>query len=46
MPTRTALRHWFMVRFRALRETAFTDPKSFFRRLAEMPTAEAEAFGL
>jgi type I pantothenate kinase len=41
-----ALRHWFMVRFRALRESAFTDPKSFFRRLAEMPTAEAEAFGL
>jgi type I pantothenate kinase len=40
------LREWFMVRFRALRESAFTDPKSFFRRLAEMPAAEAEAFGL
>ena len=40
------LRNWFMVRFRALRESAFTDPKSFFRRLAEMPQAEAEAFGL
>ena len=40
------LRNWFMVRFRALRESAFTDPKSFFRRLAEMPTEEAEAFGL
>jgi type I pantothenate kinase len=40
------LRNWFMVRFRALRESAFTDPKSFFRRLAEMPAAEAEAFGL
>jgi type I pantothenate kinase len=40
------LRDWFMVRFRALRESAFTDPKSFFRRLAEMPAAEAEAFGL
>jgi type I pantothenate kinase len=38
------LRDWFMVRFRALRESAFTDPKSFFRRLAEMPTAEAEGF--
>ena len=41
-----ALRHWFMVRFRALRESAFTDPKSFFRQLAEMPAAQAEAFGL
>ena len=40
------LRHWFMVRFRALRQSAFTDPKSFFRQLAEMPKAEAEAFGL
>jgi type I pantothenate kinase len=40
------LRNWFMVRFRALRESAFTDPKSFFRRLAEMPATEAEAFAL
>lgn len=40
------LRDWFMVRFRALRESAFTDPKSFFRRLAEMPTAQAEGFAL
>ncbi len=40
------LRDWFVVRFRALRESAFTDPKSFFRRLAEMPTAEAEGFAL
>jgi len=40
------LRNWFMVRFRALRESAFTDPKSFFRRLAEMPSDEAEKFGL
>lgn len=40
------LRNWFMVRFRALRESAFTDPKSFFRRLAEMPADEAERFGL
>ena len=31
------LRDWFMERFRALRETAFTDPKSFFHRFAEMP---------
>lgn len=42
----TDLRDWFMARFRALRQTAFTDPKSFFHRFAEMPAAEAEAFGL
>jgi type I pantothenate kinase len=42
----TDLRDWFMVRFRALRESAFTDPKSFFRRLAEMPTEQAEGFAL
>ncbi len=40
------LRDWFMVRFRALRESAFTDPKSFFRRLAEMPAEQAEGFAL
>jgi type I pantothenate kinase len=40
------LREWFMVRFRALRESAFTDPKSFFRALAEMPKEQAEAFAL
>ena len=40
------LRDWFMVRFRALRESAFTDPKSFFRRLAEMPTSDAEGFAM
>jgi type I pantothenate kinase len=40
------LRDWFMVRFRALRQSAFTDPKSFFRRLAEMPTEQAEGFAL
>jgi type I pantothenate kinase len=37
---------WFMARFRALRETAFTDEKSFFHRFAEMSQAEAEKFGL
>ena len=40
------LREWFMVRFRALRNSAFTDPKSFFRALAEMPAEQAEAFAL
>lgn len=40
------LREWFMVRFRALRESAFTDPKSFFRSLAEMPAEQAESFAM
>jgi len=40
------LRNWFMARFRALRETAFTDPNSFFHRFAKMSTEEAEKFGL
>ncbi len=35
---------WFLDRFRRLRETAFRDPKSFFRQYAEMPEAEAIAF--
>jgi len=35
---------WFLKRFRRLRETAFRDPKSFFRRYAEMPEEEALAF--
>jgi type I pantothenate kinase len=40
------LREWFMARFRALRETAFTDPNSFFHRFAAMSQDEAEKFGL
>jgi type I pantothenate kinase len=40
------LRTWFMERFRALRKTAFANPESFFHRLSQMETAEAEAFGL
>lgn len=38
------IRGWFLDRFRRLRETAFRDPKSFFRRYAEMPEGEAIAF--
>lgn len=38
------VRQWFLTRFRKLRETAFRDPKSFFRRYADMPEAEAIAF--
>jgi type I pantothenate kinase len=39
------LEAWFMERFFKLRETAFRDPTSFFRRFAEMSKDEAGAFG-
>ena len=39
------LESWFMERFFRLRETAFRDPTSYFRRFAEMSEDEAGAFG-
>jgi type I pantothenate kinase len=39
------LESWFMERFFQLRETAFRDPTSFFRRFAAMSKDEAGAFG-
>ena len=39
------LETWFMERFFRLRETAFKDPTSFFRRFAEMSREEAGEFG-
>ncbi|MDB5473087.1 MAG: type pantothenate kinase [Devosia sp.] len=39
------LETWFMERFFQLRETAFRDPSSFFRRFAEMSEEEAGNFG-
>jgi len=39
------LEAWFMQRFFRLRETAFKDPTSFFRRFAEMSEEEAGSFG-
>lgn len=39
------LRDWFMERFFRLRETAFKDPTSFFRRFSEMSEEEAGVFG-
>jgi type I pantothenate kinase len=39
------LEAWFMERFFRLRETAFRDPNSFFRRFAEMSETEAGEFG-
>jgi type I pantothenate kinase len=35
------LRQWYINRFMRLRETAFRDPRSFFRRYAELSEAEA-----
>ncbi len=35
------IRTWFVQRFLELRRTAFTDPRSFFTRFAEMPETEA-----
>jgi type I pantothenate kinase len=42
------VRRWYVERFLALRETAFRDPASYFRRYAEMdePTARAQAASL
>jgi pantothenate kinase, bacterial type len=39
------LRDWYINRFFRLRETAFRDPTSFFRRFSEMSEEEAGAFG-
>lgn len=36
---------WFMDRFLVLRKTAFTDPRSYFRKLAEIPEDEAVKIG-
>ena len=38
------IEHWFLARFRTLRETVFRNPDSFFRVYAEMSDAEAMAF--
>jgi type I pantothenate kinase len=39
------IRRWFLSRLHALRETAFTDPQSPFRRLTQVSIAEVDAFG-
>ena len=39
------LRTWFMERFARLRQTAFTDRRSFFHRFSEMGEQDATAFG-
>jgi type I pantothenate kinase len=37
------IRRWYVERFLRLRETAFRDPASYFRRYADLDTAEAVA---
>ncbi|GLQ12253.1 pantothenate kinase [Devosia yakushimensis] len=39
------LEGWYLERFFRLRETAFQDPTSYFRRIAEMSEEEAGEFG-
>lgn len=38
------VKEWFLQRFRRLRETAFRDPKSYFRKYAHLSDPEAQAF--
>jgi type I pantothenate kinase len=40
----THIKEWFLARFRRLRETAFRDPKSYFRKYAHLSEGEAIAF--
>ncbi|MGL4811993.1 MAG: type I pantothenate kinase [Beijerinckiaceae bacterium] len=37
----TLLHHWYITRFMRLRETAFRDPRSFFRKYAELTETQA-----
>ena len=39
------IEQWFLLRLRALRDTAFTDPRSPFRALTQVSPAEVDAFG-
>lgn len=39
------LRAWYIERFMRLRETAFTDPRSYFTRYAQMDADAARAYG-
>ena len=37
------LERWYVARFTSLRETSFRDPRSYFRKYADLSDAEAEA---
>jgi type I pantothenate kinase len=39
------IRQWFLTRLHALRDTAFADPQSPFRRLTQVGADEVDAFG-
>ncbi len=41
-----ALERWYIARFMRLRETAFRDPRSFFKKYAELNDSEAEETAL
>ena len=34
------IEQWYLARFRKLRQTAFTDPNSYFRRFTQLPEEE------
>lgn len=40
------IQRWFVDRFLTFRETAFRDPRSYFRRFADLSAAEARRFAL
>lgn len=40
------IRQWFLRRLHALRDTAFTNPRSPFRALTQVSAAEVDAFGI
>jgi type I pantothenate kinase len=39
------IERWYLDRFRMLRQTAFQDPSSYFRKYTEVPEAEALEYG-
>ena len=39
------IEHWYLSRFRKLRQTAFQDPSSYFRRFTDVPEEEAMEYG-
>jgi pantothenate kinase len=41
----TDIKRWFLERFMVLRDTAFRDPESFFKRFTQLSRAEALQFG-
>ncbi len=40
------IRNWYVQRFHRLRRTAFADPKSYFRHIAELPDDKATQFAI